>query len=142
VIRQLLLRGAHVVVHDPVAMEAARSVLLEDLADVDPQLSRVDFAGDLLAALRGADALIVLTEWKLYHNPDFDLIREELKHAMIFDGRNIYDPARLQALGIGYQGVGRRNALGECQVPASLPASGSNQHSDVVVVEEEAPQAA
>lgn len=110
-IRQLILRGAEVQVHDPVAMEAARRVLAEDLADIDPGLSRIRFMADAPSALQGADALLVVTEWKQFHNPDFAIIRKTLRQPLILDGRNLYDPQQLQELGIAYQGVGRRNAL-------------------------------
>ncbi|GAB3502043.1 UDP-glucose/GDP-mannose dehydrogenase family protein [Curvibacter fontanus] len=112
-IRQLLLRGAEIQAHDPVAMEAAQRVLVEDLADIDPGLSRVRFMADANAALEGADALLVVTEWKQFHNPDFELIRDTLRQPLILDGRNLYDPQQLQTLGLAYQGVGRRNALAE-----------------------------
>ncbi len=110
-IRQLILRGAEVVAHDPVAMEAAQAVLAEDLADIPDGLSRLKLVGDAMSALDGADALLVVTEWKLFHNPDFELIRQALRHPLIIDGRNLYDPQQLQELGIAYQGIGRRNAL-------------------------------
>ncbi|MEQ1658753.1 MAG: UDP binding domain-containing protein, partial [Hylemonella sp.] len=110
-IRQLILRGAEVVAHDPVAMEAAQAVLAEDLADIPDGLSRLKLVGDAMSALDGADALLVVTEWKLFHNPDFDQIRQALRHPLIIDGRNLYDPQQLQEQGIAYQGIGRRNAL-------------------------------
>ena len=68
---------------------------------------------DANAALEGADALLVVTEWKQFHNPDFELIRDTLRQPLILDGRNLYDPQQLQTLGLAYQGVGRRNALAE-----------------------------
>jgi UDPglucose 6-dehydrogenase len=110
-IRQLILRGAEVQAHDPVAMETAQAVLAEDLADIPQGLARLRFVGDAMSVLDGADALLVVTEWKQFHNPDFELIRQSLRHPLIIDGRNLYDPQQLQALGIAYQGVGRRNAL-------------------------------
>ena len=110
-IRQLILRGAEVVAHDPVAMDAAQAVLAEDLADIPDGLSRLKLVGDATAALDGADALLLVTEWKQFHNPDFKLIRETLRYPLIIDGRNLYDPQQLQELGIAYQGIGRRNAL-------------------------------
>lgn len=116
-IRQLILRGAEVVAHDPVAMEAAQAVLAEDLADIPSGLSRLKLVGDAISALDGADALLVVTEWKLFHNPDFGLIRQALRHPLIIDGRNLYDPQQLQELGIAYQGIGRRNALASQAVP-------------------------
>jgi UDPglucose 6-dehydrogenase len=116
-IRQLILRGAEVVAHDPVAMEAAQAVLAEDLADIPDGLSRLKLVGDAMSALDGADALLVVTEWKLFHNPDFGLIRQALRHPLIIDGRNLYDPQQLQEQGIAYQGIGRRNALASQAVP-------------------------
>ncbi len=110
-IRQLIVHGAAVRVHDPVAMDAARTALAEDLADVDPSLQRVHFGADAGAALQGADALLVVTEWKQFQNPDFEFIRDTLRHPLVLDGRNLYDPQHLQGLGLAYAGIGRRNAL-------------------------------
>lgn len=121
-IRQLILRGAEVVAHDPVALETARAALADDLADIPQGLARLQLVGDAMAALDGADALIVVTEWKQFHNPDFALIRESLRRPLIIDGRNLYDPQQLQTLGIAYQGIGRRNDLaGERVVPSAAP---------------------
>jgi len=58
-------------------------------------------------ALEGADALVVVTEWKVFRSPDFDLLKEKLKQPIIFDGRNLYDPARMEDEGIIYYGIGR-----------------------------------
>jgi len=102
VIAELLARGATVTVYDPVAMDEARRVL----AGMDG----ITYAASANAALEGADALLVITEWKEFRNPDFDLIRSALKQALIIDGRNIYDPTLLAALGIAYDGVGRAHA--------------------------------
>uniref|UniRef100_UPI0035ADAF7F UDP-glucose dehydrogenase family protein n=1 Tax=Hylemonella sp. TaxID=2066020 RepID=UPI0035ADAF7F len=110
-IRQLILRGAEVVAHDPVALDAARAALSDDLADIPGGIARLKLVGDATSALDGADALVVVTEWKQFHNPDFRLIRESLREPLIIDGRNLYDPQALQELGIAYQGIGRRNAL-------------------------------
>ena len=110
-IRQLVLHGARVQAHDPIAMEAARTVLAEDLADVDPQLQRVHFMADAASVLQGADALLVVTEWKQFQNPDFEAIRDTLRQPLVLDGRNLYDPLHLQRLGLAYLGIGRRNAL-------------------------------
>jgi UDPglucose 6-dehydrogenase len=119
-IRQLILRGAEVVAHDPVAMEAAQAVLAEDLADIPDGLTRLKLVGDAMSALDGADALLVVTEWKLFHNPDFGLIRQALRHPLIIDGRNLYDPQQLQEQGIAYQGIGRRNALAEQAIAGAV----------------------
>lgn len=118
-IRQLILRGAEVVAHDPVALETARAALADDLADIPQGLARLQLVGDAMAALDGADALIVVTEWKQFHNPDFALIRESLRRPLIIDGRNLYDPQQLQALGLAYQGIGRRNDLAGERVVSS-----------------------
>ena len=110
-IRELISRGARIQAHDPVAMPAAQQALREDLADIAGGIDRVHMADTPNAALTGADALVVLTEWKQFHNPDFALIKQQLRQAVIFDGRNLYDPEQLQDLGIAYQGIGRGNVL-------------------------------
>jgi UDPglucose 6-dehydrogenase len=66
------------------------------------------------AALRDSDALVIVTEWQAFRAPDFDLIRERLKAPVIFDGRNLYDPARLARRGITYYAIGR----GQAEPPA------------------------
>ena len=58
-------------------------------------------------ALAGADALVVLTEWKAFWSPDFGKIKAALKSPVLFDGRNIYDPAEVEAAGLAYYGIGR-----------------------------------
>jgi UDPglucose 6-dehydrogenase len=110
-IRELVRRGARVQAHDPVAMPAALLALAEDLADIANGIERVSMMNSPNEALTGADALVLLTEWKQFHNPDFAQIKQELRQALIFDGRNLYDPQQLQDLGIAYQGIGRGNAL-------------------------------
>jgi UDPglucose 6-dehydrogenase len=59
------------------------------------------------AALRGADALVILTEWQAFRAPDFELIAEKLAEPVIFDGRNLYDPARMAKRGFAYYAIGR-----------------------------------
>lgn len=92
--------GARVRAFDPVAMDEARR-LYGDRADLE-------FAQGPEDALKGASALVIVTEWNVFRSPDFELIRESLAHPVIFDGRNLYDPERLNALGIHYEGIGRR----------------------------------
>ena len=99
IIGELSRRGAKVQAYDPVAQDEARRVM----TDV-PGLRFVDRATD---ALEGADALVLVTEWKEFRNPDFDGIRAALKQPVIFDGRNLYDPVFLHSLGIEYHGIGR-----------------------------------
>jgi UDPglucose 6-dehydrogenase len=103
VIAELVRRGASVTAYDPVAMDEARRVLRE--------LPRVDFAGNAAQALEGADALLVITEWKEFKSPDFDGIRGTLKQPVVFDGRNLYDPALVKTFGIEYYAIGRGQPL-------------------------------
>lgn len=99
VIDELTKRGATVAAYDPVSMaEAARVLGPRD------DVSLVDRAE---AALQGADALLIVTEWKEFRTPDFDAIKGALKAPVVFDGRNLYDPKLMKALGIEYRGIGR-----------------------------------
>jgi UDPglucose 6-dehydrogenase len=65
-------------------------------------------AASPMAALAGADALVVVTEWQEFRSPDFAAIRAALKHPLVFDGRNLYDPALVRAAGLEHFGIGRR----------------------------------
>jgi len=99
IVAELARRGARIQAYDPVAMPEAQRVLGDVPAfSVMPSQS---------AALEGADALLLVTEWKEFRNPDFDAIKAALKQPVIFDGRNLYDPALMQAFGIEYRGIGR-----------------------------------
>lgn len=104
-LRQLLEGGASVAVHDPVAMPEARRVLAGEL-DAG-QLARIRYAGTPMDALIDADALAIVTEWKAFRSPDFTRIKAELKQAVIFDGRNLFEPALMAEAGIEYHGIGR-----------------------------------
>jgi UDPglucose 6-dehydrogenase len=99
VIGQLTRRGATVRAYDPVAMAEAGRLLAGT-----PGLH---FADHQSAALEGADALLIVTEWKEFRTPDFDHIKATLKQPLILDGRNLYDPALMREFGIDYVGVGR-----------------------------------
>ncbi len=99
-IAQLRERGAEVVAYDPVATPAARALLEGDAG--------VRFASGALQACDGADALLIVTEWKEFRSPDFEALRERLKQPLVFDGRNLYDPVHAAAEGIDYRPVGRR----------------------------------
>lgn len=92
-------RGAHVVAFDPVAAHETRRIYGEH-----PQLLLVDTPE---AALAGADALAIVTEWKVFRSPDFAAMAGLLKHPIIFDGRNLYDPFQLREVGFEYFGIGR-----------------------------------
>jgi UDPglucose 6-dehydrogenase len=103
-LRDLVERGATVAVHDPVAMDEARRVLALDLGDRLPQ---VDFKDAPMDALDGAEALVIVTEWKSFRSPDFDGIKARLKHPVVIDGRNLFEPVLMTAMGIEYHGIGR-----------------------------------
>ena len=95
--------GARVRAYDPVAMAEARRIYGER-----GDLELVESAEAVLA---GADALAVVTEWQEFRSPDFDLIRDSLRRPVIFDGRNLYDPALVRSFGLTYHGIGRGEAL-------------------------------
>jgi UDPglucose 6-dehydrogenase len=99
-IADLLAAGASVRGYDPAAGEQARRIFASEKG-----VAVVDSA---MAALEGADALAIVTEWQEFRSPDFATIRERLKTPAIFDGRNLYDPAGLKALGLEYYPIGRR----------------------------------
>ncbi|HVZ77627.1 MAG TPA: UDP binding domain-containing protein, partial [Gemmatimonadaceae bacterium] len=96
-IEELLAAGATVVAHDPAAVHEARRKLGD----------RITYAETGYAALDGADALVVVTDWNEYRHPDFARIRQALRHPIVVDGRNLYDPARMKQLGFTYVSIGR-----------------------------------
>src|SRR5690606_570199 len=98
-IAELTQRGARVRAYDPIAMPHARQLLANNPA--------VEFADDMYQALDGADALLIATEWKVFRAPDLDRMRALLENPVIIDGRNLYAPADMRALGFEYQGIGR-----------------------------------
>jgi UDPglucose 6-dehydrogenase len=104
-LKQLLDSGATVAVYDPVAMAEARRVLELDLNA--EELARVRFAASPMDTLTGAEALVIVTEWKAFRSPDFDKIKAALKHAVIFDGRNLFEPEAMAEHGFEYHGIGR-----------------------------------
>jgi len=99
IVAELLRRGARVTAYDPVALSEAARVLQGS--------SGLKLVRTATAALEGADALLVVTEWKEFRNPDFEAIRAALKEPVIFDGRNLYDPIMMRSVGIEYSGIGR-----------------------------------
>lgn len=107
VVRRLVAAGARVQAHDPLVHS------LEQLMTGDPPARcarlapRVAFCDGPLQAAQGADALVIATEWKIYRSPDFAALRRALRAPVIFDGRNLFDPAELKRQGFVYQGVGR-----------------------------------
>jgi UDPglucose 6-dehydrogenase len=96
-IEGLLAAGARVQTHDPKATDSARMIFGD----------RVMYAADPYSAAHGVDALTVMTEWLLYRNPDFERVRKLVRRPLLLDGRNLYDPDRMAALGFEYHGIGR-----------------------------------
>ena len=99
VVRGLAARGASIRAYDPVATEEARRVL----ADV----AGVEFMATAQEALQGADALVIVTEWKEFRSVDLDAMRTQMRGDVIVDGRNIVEPAAARAAGFRYAGIGR-----------------------------------
>lgn len=99
IVQELLRRGATVAAYDPVAMPEAKRLLAG--------AEGVQFCERAEQALGEADALLLVTEWKEFKSPDFDLIKSSLKQPVVFDGRNQYEPALMKALGIEHWGIGR-----------------------------------
>jgi UDPglucose 6-dehydrogenase len=109
IIGELVGRGAKIVAHDPVATEEAWRSLQLDFADQQELLTRITTVDKPNDALDGADALVIVTEWKAFRSPDFDLLKQKLKNPLIFDGRNLFEPETLTELGFSYRGIGRHN---------------------------------
>ena len=99
IVRGLAERGATVQAFDPVATAEARRALRD--------VPGVEFATSAMAALRGADALVIVTEWKEFRSPDFEAMKAAMRSAVLFDGRNILEPASARAAGFEYSCIGR-----------------------------------
>jgi UDPglucose 6-dehydrogenase len=99
IVRELLRRGARVRAYDPVAVPAAQALLADSAG--------VDFPDNATEALKGADALIIATEWKEFRTPDLEALKGALKFPLVFDGRNLYDPQLMREERIEYYGIGR-----------------------------------
>jgi UDPglucose 6-dehydrogenase len=98
VVEGLLAAGAKVTAYDPEAMEEAKKRHFGD---------KIEYADVPMAALEGADGLVLVTEWNEFRRPDFDAVKAALKTPVIFDGRNIYPRATLEKLGFTYYGIGQ-----------------------------------
>ena len=96
-IEKLIDAGATVVAHDPAAMHEAKRRLGD----------RITYAVDNYAALEGADALVVVTDWNEYRFPDFGRIKSTLREPVVIDGRNLYSPEKMGKLGFRYASIGR-----------------------------------
>jgi len=100
-IDSLLQAGAQVRVHDPESLANVRAIYSE----------RLSYCDRPYGALEQADALAVVTEWNEFRNPDFEVMRRLMRQPIIFDGRNVFDPARMAALGFTYHGIGRARVV-------------------------------
>jgi len=98
-INELIKAGASITAYDPVAMDEGKRIFKDE--------KHLTFADTQDEALKNADALIIVTEWTEFRSPDFALIKSSLKSPMIFDGRNLYDPKAVRALGFNYYPIGR-----------------------------------
>ena len=98
-INELIKVGATITAYDPVAMDEGKRIFKDE--------KNITFADTQDEALKNADALIIVTEWTEFRSPDFALIKASLKSPMIFDGRNLYDPKAVRALGFNYFPIGR-----------------------------------
>jgi len=101
IIQELVKRGASVTAFDPKAMNEAKEHYLKDLAGVS-------YVDQKYEAVHGADALILLTEWKTFRSPDFEQIKESLNEPVIFDGRNQYNEKVLTKMGFAYYQIGKK----------------------------------
>jgi UDPglucose 6-dehydrogenase len=97
IINSLIARGATIRATDPVAIENSREIFG----------AGVTFVDDNYETAESADALLVVTEWPEFREPDFDRLRQLLRQPVLFDGRNLYDPERMAALGFIHYSVGR-----------------------------------
>jgi len=109
IITELIRRGANIVAHDPVATEEAWRCFELDFAKQPELLSKIKTVDKPNLALEGANALVIVTEWKAFRSPDFDFLKLSLKEPIIFDGRNLFEPSTLSELGFKYLGIGRHN---------------------------------
>lgn len=103
IIDALLQRGATVQAFDPVAMPG--------VAAQQPGRPGLQLVADPIAAAVGADALLIVTEWREFRSPDFDALGRALRERVVIDGRNLYDPALMREMGFEYSGIGRGQAL-------------------------------
>lgn len=98
IIKKLLENGATVSAYDPAAIETSKFYLKDT----------IEYAESEYGALKNAEALLIMTEWNEFRNPDFDFIKKTLINPIIFDGRNIFSPEKMQELGFVYYSIGRQ----------------------------------
>lgn len=97
IIDALLAEGATIIAYDPEAMDEGKRIFGD----------RIQFASNNYGCLEGADALLLITEWQAFRNPNFDRMKAIMRQPIVFDGRNIYEPAQLRQAGFAYYGIGR-----------------------------------
>jgi len=100
-VAEMLREGAHVVAYDPKGMDNARSVAA---------IAKAEMAPSALAAIEGAEALVIATEWSEFANVDLALLKEKMATPIVFDGRNLFDPKTMARLGFHYHSIGRASA--------------------------------
>lgn len=111
IIGALLRAGALLQAHDPVAVQQCRLALAHDFADAPALLDKLIYVADPQTAVRGADALVIVTEWKAYRSPDLAQLKADMKAPLVFDGRNLYEPDQMAEAGFEYHGIGRQGPL-------------------------------
>ena len=99
IVSALIERGASVVAYDPIAIDEAKRVF--------GPLPALSYASSPLDAVNGADALVVVTEWQEFHSPNFGELKRTMRQPLLFDGRNLFDPAQVRGVGLEYFGIGR-----------------------------------
>jgi UDPglucose 6-dehydrogenase len=103
-IRKLVEAGCYVKVFDPIAIEKAQLTINRELSDDQKQL--IYFSTDIYDTVNDADALMLVTEWKEFRMPNWQIIKKLMKQPVILDGRNIYDKKEIIDLGFCYEGIG------------------------------------
>jgi UDPglucose 6-dehydrogenase len=103
IIKELVKLGAEVTAYDPAALDTAKFYLKDIL----------NYSVEQYEAIKSKDALLILTEWNEFRNPDFELIRNELSAPLIFDGRNLFDTKKMRELGFSYYSIGRKPVLAD-----------------------------
>ena len=109
IIKELVSRGAKVQAYDPIASDEAQHCFKIDFQNNAQGLKQVSFGETMQSVLKQADALLIVTEWKAFRSPDFAMLKQELTNAIIFDGRNLFEPDDMKTLGFEYYGIGRSN---------------------------------
>ena len=97
IIENLLAAGADITAYDPAGMDEAKNIFG----------SRINLAANNYNCLEGADALLLVTEWQAFRNPNFERMKSLMRQPLIFDGRNIYDPLQVREMGFTYYSIGR-----------------------------------